>query len=67
MHIDNEKKLSQLLAHYMVKIRISSWATDETEVSKEICTLLWDFMLILESLIEFCSKIYVKDAQWEGA
>lgn len=40
MHIDNEKKLSQLLAHYMVKIRISSWATDETEVSKEICTLL---------------------------
>lgn len=67
MHIDNENILSQLVAHYTVKIRVISWAIDETEDFEVICTLPWAFMLILESLIEFCSKIYIKDAQWEGA
>lgn len=39
MHIDNENILSQLVAHYTVKIRVISWAIDETEDFEVICTL----------------------------
>lgn len=47
--------------------RVISWAIDEREDFKVICILPWEFMLSLDWLIEFCSKIKIKDAQWEGA
>lgn len=51
MHIDSEKKLNQFVANYVVEIRVSSWAIDETEDFEVICTLPWEIMLILESLV----------------